>query len=288
MIASSQRQPEIAKQDGKAATPVAVPARVKLGDLWQLGEHRLLCGDCTNPDHVAFLMRGERAALTITSPPYNMGPSAALSVASNLGRSRYAGHDDARPEQSYMDLLRRFTENALAVSDVVIVNLQLLANNKVALMEYLHLFRHHLIDVAVWDKGSAPPAMARNVMGARFEFLLFLTARRSKGRTPRSIPTADFRGTIANVYRGPGRRQNPYFRMHAATFPLHLPKWLMETFDASRGIVLDPFLGTGTTLIAAEQTGRNCFGIEVEPAFCDLTLHRFEVISGIVPVKIKE
>jgi len=122
--------------------------------------------------------------------------------------------------------------------------------------------------------------MARNVMNARFEFLVFLTARKSKGRTPRSVPTADFRGTVANVYRGPGQRQNPYFRQHAATFPLHLPKWIMETFDANKGIVHDPFLETDTTLMAAERTGRRCLGIEIEPAYCDIAICRWERESG--------
>ncbi|HLK59418.1 MAG TPA: DNA methyltransferase [Chthonomonadaceae bacterium] len=250
------------------------------GDLWQLGQHRLLCADSTDPNQIAFLMQGERAALAITSPPYNLGASATLSVALDLGASRYVGQRDARPAQDWLELLRRSTGNALAVSEVVVVNLQLLANNKVALLEYLHMFRHSLADVAVWDKGSAPPAMARNVMGSQFEFLLFLTARKSKGRTPRSIPTADFRGTVANVYRGPGRRQNPYFRLHAATFPLHLPLWLMETFDVSKGTIFDPFLGTGTTLMAAERTGRRCYGMEIEPVYCGIAISRWEQMTG--------
>lgn len=256
------------------------PNRACPGDLWQLGQHRLLCGDCTDLGQVARLMQGDLAALTVTSPPYNLGKNAALASSRDIGSSKYLHGSDSKRTEDYLNLLCRFTENALAVSEVAVVNIQMLSGNKVAFVEYLHRFRHDLIDVAVWDKLCAPPAMARNVLTSRFEWLVFLTAHRSKGKTPRTIPTADFRGTVANVYQGPPRRGNPYFRLHAATFPLHLPTWLMETFDSKKGIVLDPFMGTGTTLIAAQQMGRRCYGMEIEPAYCDIALFRWEQMTG--------
>ena len=254
--------------------------RVRPGDLWQLGRHRLLCGDSTDPGHVAFLMQGERATLTVTSPPYNLGHSASI-TRKDYGGSRYVGRNDALPQAEYLRLLCAATENALAASEVVIVDLQMLSGNKVAFLEYMHRFRHDVIDVAVWDKLSAPPAMARNVMDSRFDWLIFLTAQRTGGRTTRAVPTAGFRGTVANVYRGIPQRQNPYFRQHAATFPMHLPLWLMETFDGRHGAVFDPFLGTGTTLMAADRTERRCFGLEIEPAYCDMCLFRHEAQTGI-------
>lgn len=246
--------------------------QVQIGDLWQLGRHRLLCGDSQNPATIERLMQGEQATLTVTSPPYNLGHSASISRES----SRYQGHTDTRSSAEYLELLCAVTENALNASTVVIVNVQLLAGNKVALLEYLYTFRENLIDIAMWDKGSAPPAMAHNVMNSQFELLIFLTLTKSKGRTTRVIPTASFRGTVGNVYRGVPRKHNPYFRIHAATFPLHLPLWLIQTFDSQQGIVLDPFLGTGTTLMAAEQLGRTCYGIEIDPVFCEIAIARWE------------
>ena len=264
------------------ASPVAnlAPARVKPGDLWQLGNHRLLCGDSRDTDQVSRLMEGERARLTITSPPYNIGGGRGMFAAHNLGRSKYLHHEDNRSSADYGELLRKVTENALAVSDVVIMNVQMLAGNKVALLEYLHRFRDDLIDIAIWDKGRAQPVMARNVLNGRFEFVLFLTRRRSKDRTPRTLFTADFRGTVSNVYTAPPQQHNPYHALHAATFPLHLPLWLMQTFDSAGGAVFDPFLGTGTTLMAAEQLGRTCCGMEIEPAYCDVVLQRWEQVTA--------
>lgn len=250
--------------------------RVQSGDLWQLGPHRLLCGDSQNPADVARLMNGEHAALTVTSPPYNLGHSATLGRSNAPGKSLYLGQSDARSRADYLRLLCSVTENALQVSTVVILNIQMLAGNKIALVEFLHHFREHLIDVAIWNKGYAPPAMVRNVFNSQFEWLIFLTRYKSKGKTTRAIPTADFRGTVSNVYAGSPQKHNPYFRLHAATFPLHLPLWLIQTFDSQGGIILDPFIGTGTTLLAAEQLGQKCYGIEIEPAYCEIILDRWE------------
>ena len=256
------------------------PARVKYGDLWQLGRHRLLCGDSRDMAQVARLTAGERARLTITSPPYNIGGGRGMFAAHNLGRSKYMHHSDNLSPVAYGELLRDVTENALGVSDIAILNVQMLAGNKVALVEYLHHFRNDLVDIAIWDKGRAQPVMARDVLNCRFEFLLFLTRRRSKGLTPRTLFTADFRGTVSNVYAAPPQQHNPYHALHAATFPLHLPLWLMQTFDSAEGAVFDPFLGTGTTLIACEQVGRTCYGMEIEPAYCDVVLRRWEQATG--------
>ena len=224
-------------------------------------------------------MAGERARLTITSPPYNLGHSASLALNASLGSSRYV-HGDRRGREEYVGLLTSVNRNALAVSDIVVVDVQMLAGNKVALLEWLYGFRHQVVDIAVWDKGNAAPAMAKNVLNSRFEFLVFLTSRRSKGATPRTIFTADFRGTVANVYARSGQKRNPYFQVHAATFPLHLPLWIMQTFDSQAGPVFDPFLGTGTTLLAAEQLGRVCYGMEIEPSYCDIVIQRWEQTTG--------
>ncbi len=163
----------------------------------------------------------------------------------------------------------------------------MLARNKIALIEYLHRFRHDFIDLIIWDKGRAQPAMTKNVLNSRFEFLLFFTAKRSKGITPRTIHTADFHGTVSNVYTASPQSNNRYFALHAATFPQHLPLWLMTTFDATGGSVFDPFLGTGTTLIAAEQIGKSCFGMEIDPLYCDIAINRWEAFSGQQAVRLE-
>ena len=260
-------------------------SRVKPGDIWQLGKHRLLCGDCTDKRQIEQLLQGKRPTLTITSPPYNIGSKTGFPNDRARGSSKYLHHSDALPHAEYLRLLENFTENVLSVSGIVIVNVQMLARNKIAVIEYLHRFRHDFIDLIIWDKGRAQPAMTKNVLNSRFELLLFFTAKRSKGITPRTIHTADFHGTVSNVYTAPPQSSNRYFALHAATFPLHLPLWLMNSFDANSGSVFDPFLGTGTTLMAAEQTGKLCFGMEIDPLYCDIAISRWEVMTGLSAIR---
>ena len=260
--------------------------RVQRGDLWRLGRHRLLCGDCTNEAQVAKLFGAERATLTITSPPYNIGGRRGMFTKTMKGGSKYLNSPDALSHADYLTLLGTSTQNALEVSEIVVFNVQMLSSNKVALIEFWHRFRHDFCDVILWDKGRARPAISRNVLNARFEFLLFFTKERSKGKTPRTIPTADFRGTLSNVYAAPPQSNNRYHKTHAATFPLHLPLWLMNNFSPKESLVFDPFLGTGTTLIAAEKTERRCFGMEVDPVYCETVLQRWEEETGQTAVRI--
>ncbi|GDX41470.1 hypothetical protein LBMAG21_17620 [Armatimonadota bacterium] len=269
-----------------AQASLEIPRRVRQGELWQLGRHRLLCGDSANSEQVKRLMQKERATLTITSPPYNLGKSALLAENRYLKESRYLNSPDKRTTSEYLALLEAVTRNALEVSETVIVNLQMLSGNKLAFLEYLYLLRHDLADIAIWDKQIFPPLIGRNILSNQYEFLLFFSSRKRGKNATRTIHTANFRGRVSNVYQGKPQRHNAYHRYHAATFPSHLPKWLMETFDSEHGIVFDPFIGTGTTLMVAEETGRRCFGMEIDPLYCDIVLHRFENATGVKPLLV--
>ena len=131
-------------------------------------------------------------------------------AAHNLGRSKYLHQSDNLSPAAYGALLREVTENALVVSDMAIVNVQMLAGNKVALVEYLHHFRDDLVDIAVWDKGRAQPVMARNVLNGRFEFLLFLTRRTEQGTDAPNAVHGGLPGHGQQRVRGPAQQHNPY------------------------------------------------------------------------------
>jgi len=191
---------------------------------------------------------------------------------------------DDRTAEAYGELLRGFTQLALERSGCVAVNLQMLTGNKVAVVRYLNAFLDHLVDVAIWNKGHGAPAVAHNVMNAGFELVLFFSPAKNP---PRAIPGAQFQGTVSNVYNGPPQRDREVSELHAATFPIHLPEWVLESFEASgHGIVYDAFLGSGTTLIAAAKLGRRCFGMELSPAYVDVIRKRwtaFARAAGIEP-----
>lgn len=262
--------------------PAEIKTNIVIGDLIKIGEHRLLCGDSTDSDQVAKLMNGEKANISFTSPPYNAGKSESLSGNTHTIDNKYNQYNDNQTKDNYLDLLKGFTNNALINSHYLICNIQSLAGNKIALIEYLNEYKDNFIDVAIWDKGNGQPAMAENVMTSVWEYLFFIS---SKDKPSRAIPNANFRGTIPNIYRGKPNRNNELSSVHAATFSIDLPEWALQ-FTKQGDIVLDQFLGTGTTMVAAHQLKRKCYGMELDPIYCQVIIDRMLKLDSSLEIKV--
>jgi DNA modification methylase len=245
--------------------PLDGPTRTALGELWQIGPHRLLVADCTVAANVARLMGGERAALCFTSPPYNVAAESSLPNKNKYRADRQKYSDDQpdnRSEQEYLQLVSLFTALAIEHSEYVFVNVQSVAGNKVALIDYLHAFKEQYADTIIWDKLTAEPAMAHNVVNSRFEYVHVFSHKANRA--------------IENVYSLNSRQNKEFSDIHRATFPLEFPQFFVEQFTNAGELVLDPFWGTGTTLIAAHRTGRRCYGMEIAPRYADVILRRAE------------
>lgn len=241
------------------------------------GRHRLFCGDSTNAGDVALLMDGQKASLGFTSPPYNAGDN---SLGGNKNRvdSKYIGVSDDKPAQEYLRLLVDFTTIALSFCQTVAINLQSLAGNKTIVLEWIHHFRDHFVDRMVWFKGQGQPAMAANVMNSRFEDVWIFSPEESPSR---AIPTGRFHSTVSNVYEGRGASgENVASAIHAASMPVHLALHILGSMDGTGGIVYEPFCGTGTTIIAAEQLGRRCFAVELVPQYVETAVVRWQNFTG--------
>jgi DNA modification methylase len=270
-----------AEEDDFDVPEGGVETDIVLGDLFEIGEHRLLCGDSTDSDAVARLMNGERADMAFTSPPYNAGKSEALSGNTHTTDNKYNEYNDNQTQSSYLDLLIGFTNNSLMNADYLICNIQSLAGNKIALIDYLHQYKNNFIDVVIWDKGHGAPAIAENVMTSVWEYMFFIS---SKQNASRAIPNANFRGTIPNIYRGKPQRNNEFSHVHAATFPIDLPEWALQ-FTKQSDIVLDQFLGTGTTMVASHQLKRKCYGMELDPKYCQVIIDRMKKLDPTLIIK---
>ena len=263
--------------DEDAVPDVPEEPKTKLGDIYILGNHRLMCGDSTSIDAVEKLMDGEVADFMFTSPPYNAGDSEKLSGNTHTDDNKYATYRDDKTSDEYLDLLCGFTNSWLHCTKVMAINLQQLAGNKVAFIEYLNHYKNNFIDMAIWHKGHGAPAMAKNVMNSTFEYIIFLSQEQNPSR---AFKISDFRGTVKNVYEAPPNRNNEFSSVHAATFPLHLPEWAITTFTQNKTIIADCFGGTGTTLIACEKLGRKSRLMELDPKYCDVIVKRWEDFTG--------
>jgi DNA modification methylase len=240
--------------------------------------HRLLCGDSTDSDSVAKLMNGQKADITFTSPPYNAGNNR-LGGNKNKTESKYANSKDDDVEQ-WFDLVCASSGLAIQHSIFAFINVQQLANNKFRFIDYLHFVKEWFVDEMIWYKGEGNPALAPGVLNSRFEKIIIL---KNEAFPSRAINTVKFRGTISNVYQGGQQTKNEYSQHHAATFPVHLPAHFINSFTMQS--VLDLFMGTGTTMVAANQLNRKCYGMEIDPKYCQVIIDRMRKLDPEIVIK---
>jgi len=253
------------------------PATTQYGDTWLLGKHRVRCGDAKNVDVWDDLRVGDKFAC-VTSPPYNLAGGAKWrSGDRGKQQNAYDDYSDDVSEQEYQDMLQSITNMALAYCSAAAINVQPLAKAKRPLLRWLDKNADHVVDILTWDKGAAAPQMQAGVLASRYEWLVFLSSRSPASRV---IPLSSWKGKYQSVYSAPPQKDHTYSSIHAATFPVHLPQFIIgDLMNKARGVV-DPFMGTGTTLIAAEKLGRECRGIELSPSYCDVVVKRWQDFTG--------
>jgi len=253
--------------------PVEIETSIQRGDLFRLGRHRLLCGDSTSADDVARLMGGVKADICFTSPPYNAG---SLNIKGKAATgAKYLETSDDLNDDEYVGFLNSTISNALIAADDVMINIGLVEGNKRAIIRILNLYIDNFKDIIYWKKSTCAPHIQPGVINNQIEFILCF------GDGMRRFKSAQFRqGTYWNVIEGPHASSNEYAKIHKATFPVYLPANIIENFCPLEGRVFEPFLGTGTTLIACEQLGRTCYGMEISPQYCQVIIDRWEMLTG--------
>jgi DNA modification methylase len=242
------------------------PTRVSQGELWQLGRHRLSCGDSLAPGGLERLCRGEKVDLVLTDPPYGIAYQSTLA---RPGRRKQAIANDGQEK------FDGFLDRALPALKSVMTRGAVLywfagggGAEPVLAKALLAIGQHFtLLNTLVWDK--VDPGL-----GWRWRRSWEAVIEASVGR-----PRVWHGGTDRrNVLRFP--RAIPQRDDHPTPKPIPLLAELILAAAPARGTVLDPFAGSGSTLIAAEQTGRSCLAVELEPRYCDIVLARWEAASG--------
>ena len=266
---------ELEAEEDDYEIPNEITTDIVLGDLFEIGEHRLLCGDSTDSDSVAKLMNGQKADIAFTSPPYNAGTTP-TEIKMNK-TSKYANDSDNKSEDEYLKLLTDFTINTLLFSEYSFVNIQSLSGNKTALIDFLYSMKYVYADTLIWNKQNSQPAMAENVLNSQFEYIHVFS-----NKANRAIGTKRFRGTLSNVLEISKQTQNKV-KEHNATFPIDLATHFVLNFCEKS--VLDLFLGSGSTMVASHQLKRKCYGMELDPKYCQVIIDRMKKLDPSLEIK---
>jgi DNA modification methylase len=265
-----------AEEDDYEVPDGGIETDIVIGDLFEIGPHRLLCGDSTDSDQVAKLMNGEKADIAFTSPPYNTKENAKLSPHQSNG-TKYNSYSDDLEDDEYLKLLTDFTNNTLLFSDYSFVNIQSLSGNKTTLIDYLYNLKSIYADTLIWNKQNAQPAMANNVLNSQFEYIHVFSHKAN-----RAIGTKQFRGTLSNVIDISKQSANKV-KEHNATFPIDFASFFISNFCENS--IIDLFCGSGTTMVAAHQLKRKCYGMELDPKYCQVIIDRMKKLDPTLTIK---
>ena len=238
---------EISEDD--VPEPPADPI-TKPGDLWLLGQHRLLCGDSTKKQDVARLMNGEKADMVFTDPPYGMNldtdyTKMAKTKIKSKTYDKVMGDDIDYDASKIFELFPDCSEVFLWGADWYYKTLPMYGS------------------WIVWDKRNEA---SDGLTGNHFEMLW------SKQRHRRRI--------IRHLWSGFTARNEDTKRVHPTEKPVKVLVDVIDDYSEDGSCVVDIFLGSGSTLIASEKTSRKCYGMEISPNYCDVIVKRWENLTG--------
>jgi DNA modification methylase len=259
------------------------PSVIQPGDLWLLGAHRLLCGDALNSDTWSQLMAGERAALVVTDPPFNVPIDGHVSGG---GRHRHREFAQASGEMS-AEAFTAFLQEAMTLA------CQWSADGALGYwaMDWRHVVEIGTAGLAAYDRFINMAVWAKNQPGMgsfyRSQHELFFVFAKGGAPYRNNVQLGRFGRSRSNVWSYPSAASlartaeegNP-LAMHPTVKPLALISDILLDASVRGDLVADPFAGSGTTLIAAEKLGRRARVLEIDSAYCDAILTRWQKWTG--------
>jgi DNA modification methylase len=259
------------------------PAVSLPGDLWLLGPHRLYCGNALESTSYIALMNGEKAAAVFTDPPYNVKIDGnAAGISGNIKYREFAMAVGEMTEEQFAEFLTTALRSMRAhvASGALIYGF----------MDWRHMWEMlsagraaelMLVNLCVWSKTNSG-------MGSfyRSRHELVFVFRNGKEAHLNNIQLGRFGRPRSNLWTHPGvngfgrKGSDNLLAVHPTVKPIALVADAILDCTKRDDVVLDPFLGSGTTILSAERTGRRCFGIEIDPIYVDTAIGRWERLTG--------
>ena len=246
----------------------------ELGQLWKLGEHRLICGDCTDEEIVRRVMGGELADLFLTDPPYNIAsgdlPIVAHDIRSNYRELKNSDWDKGFDPSLFLEIIGSFF--APNVSCYICTS-QFLAGQIWGWMSIWADFYSYV----VWCKSNPMPSLTKRHYTWGTEIIAYATRGKHTFNFPHNGHSLSWWDIKTAAHVSP----------HPTEKPLAIPERAIFHSSSLEAIVLDCFLGSGTTLIACQNLSRQCRAVEIDPGYVAVTLQRFYDHTGIQPELIE-
>ncbi len=230
------------------------PVITKLGDLWLLGNHRLVCGDSTKPETFELLMDGKLANLTVTDPPYN------VNYESSAGKIR---NDNMADDKFYQFLFDAFSNAEKAMAQDASIYVFHADTEGLNFRRAFSDAGFYLSGTCIWKKQSL--VLGRSPYQWQHEPILFGWKKAGKHEW-----YSDRKQSTIWEFDKPRKNAD-----HPTMKPVAMLAYAILNSSMSNCIVLDPFGGSGSTLIACEQTDRLCYTIELDEKFCDVIVKRY-------------
>ena len=230
------------------------PTFSKAGDLWMLGEHRLFCGDSTKPETFDLLMNGKKANLVVTDPPYNVDYKGSAGKIKN---------DSMAEDQFEQFLLAADQQMEAAMADDASIYVFHSDSHGLAFRKAFEEAGFYLSGCCIWKKQSL--VLGRSPYQWQHEPVLFGWKKKGKHQWY----TGRKESTIWEFDKPKKNKDHPTMK------PIALVSYPIMNSTMTGCLVLDPFGGSGSTLIACEQTGRVCYTVELDEKFCDVIVRRY-------------
>lgn len=269
---------------------------IVLGDLFEIGEHRLLCGSSTNQDDVDKLLNDQYAELLFTSPPYS-------------DMRDYNGDKDLS-----VDHITEFITSYFSYSEYQAINLGIQRKDH-DINEYWNDYivkakenGYKFLSWNIWHKSSVSVGQQSAfipiyhewifVFGKKFKHINRTWSRDAEKRNKKNRKVRQSDGSMKESsigYQGELKEMESVFysnvelgdirSLHPATFPVELPSEYIKAMTNQNDLVIEPFMGSGTTMVAAHQLNRKCYGMELDPKYCQVIIDRMRKLDSSLVIK---
>jgi prophage lambdaW4, DNA methylase len=265
-ILSNVHDKELSEDEFDVEEELKKPTVSRHGDIWQLGKHRVICGDSTKAETYKQLLDDRKANLVVTDPPYN------VDVEETAGKIL---NDNMSDRDFYQFLLSMFTQVENHMEDDASIYVFHADTEGLNFRKAFKDAGFYLSGCCIWKKNSL--VLGRSPYQWQHEPCLYGWKKKGKHQW-----FSDRKQTTIWEYDRPKSSKD-----HPTMKPIQLMAYPIQNSSMRGTIVLDPFLGSGSTLIAADQTGRVCYGIELDEKFVDVIVKRYIEVTGDTEVTVQ-